>query len=127
MLKIKPILAIATILVGSAAITALPGTSEAGRVGGPMVREVFIGKGQYEVFMVRFEGGKLAKVGVQNAGTADLDIRIIDPATLKVVAQDLSADNDAHVKFMPPVTKDYLVLVHNFSTNKSAKYVLFTN
>ena len=67
-----------------------------------MVREVFIGKGQYEVFMVRFEGGKLAKVGVQNAGTADLDIRVIDPATLKVVAQDLSTDNDAHVKFTPP-------------------------
>jgi len=44
-----------------------------------------------------------------------------------VVAQDLSTDTDAHVKFVPPVTKDYLVLVHNYSTNKSAKYVLFTN
>ena len=31
MLKIKPLIAIATILAGGAAITALPGTSEAGR------------------------------------------------------------------------------------------------
>lgn len=127
MLNVKSLVMTAAFLVAGAAMVTMPQTSEAGRVGGPLVREVFIGKGQYEVFMIRFEGGKLAKVGVQNAGTADLDIQIIDPATLKVVAQDLRTDDDARVKFTPTATRDYMVLVHNFSKNKSATYVLFTN
>lgn len=127
MLKVKSLVMAATVLVAGAAMVTMPQTSEAGRVGGPLVKEVFIGKGQYEVFMVRFEKGKLAKVGVQNAGTADLDIKIVDPATLQVIAQDLRTDNDARVKFTPTATKDYMVLVHNFSQNKSATYVLFTN
>lgn len=127
MLKLKPVMAVATLLVAGAAVTALPETSEAGRVGGPLVREMGIAPGQYEVFMVRFEGGKMARVGVANAGAADLDIQVIDPATLKVVAEDLRTDNDARVKFHPQVTKDYIVLVHNFSKNQGAKYVLFTN
>ena len=52
MLQFKPVMAIASILVAGAAMTALPTTSEAGRVGGPLVKEVSIGKGKYEVFMM---------------------------------------------------------------------------
>jgi hypothetical protein len=127
MLRIKPLMVVASLLVAGTAVLALPSSSEAGRVGGPLVRELSIAPGQYEVFMVRFEGGKLAKVGVQNAGSADLDIRIVDPASLKVLAQDLRTNNDARAQFVPTATKEYMVIVHNYTKNKGAEFVLFTN
>jgi hypothetical protein len=106
---------------------ALPAVAEAGRLGGPLVREGTAGPDDYDVYSARFVGGRVAEIRVQNAGTADLDLVIIDPRTLRVVAQDRRTASDARVRFTPPSTREYIIMVHNYTRNRSARYVLFTN
>ena len=127
MLRFKPMMAVATVLVAGAAMFVLPAVTEAGRLGGPLVVEGVAGADDYDVYTARFEGGKQAKIGVVNTGKCDLDLIILDPKTLKVVAQDTKAAADAHVKFTPPSTREYVIIVHNYTKNKSCKYVMFTN
>jgi hypothetical protein len=127
MFRSKFLAATAVLFVAGAALFVVPAVVEAGRVGGPLVTEGSAHPDDYDVYTAKFEGGKLARVRVQNAGRADLDIKIIDPATLRVVAQDLRTNADATVTFTPPRTREYVILVHNYSRTMSARYVLFTN
>lgn len=127
MFRSKLIVATALILTAGAALFVVPAIVEAGRVGGPLVIEGSAHPDDYDVYTAKFQGGRLARVRVQNAGRADLDVKIIDPATLRVVAQDLRTNTDATVTFTPPRTREYVILVHNYSRTLSARYVLFTN
>lgn len=127
MFRSKWFVTAAVALTVGAAVLAAPAVSEAGRVGGPLVLEGSAHPDDYDVYTAKFVGGQLARVKVQNAGRADLDIKIIDPVTLRVVAQDLRTNNDAVVQFTPPRTREYIILVHNYSRTLSARYVLVTN
>lgn len=82
----------------------------------------------YDVYTVRFRAGEMARVWVTNlTSNADLDVRVIDPLTLQVVAQDNRVNRDASVQFFPPRGGEYIIVIHNFSGARGAQYRVSTN
>lgn len=115
------VLALGTMLtLGSAA-------SFAGKVGGPTMIQGFATPDDYDTYSLRFEGGRIAHVIVKGNHLADLDIKVIDPVTLRVIAQDLRPAADGRVTFLPNRTREYIVLIHNFSRDRGTRYTLHTN
>ena len=127
MFRCKTMFASVAILAVGAVFAIAPATSLAGRVGGALFVKGYAGPDDYESYTVRFEGGKMAHVFVKSIHRTDLDVKIIDPVTLQVVAQDLRAAKDAHVDFFPTKTREYIILVHNYNRDRGSAYVLRTN
>ncbi|MBM3993876.1 MAG: hypothetical protein FJ303_06960 [Planctomycetes bacterium] len=121
------ILGTVAVLAVGAIIAAVPSESYAGRVGGAITIQGHAAPDDYDTYTIRFQGGRLAHVFVKSINRADLDIKIIDPVTLRVVAQDLRSNPNAHVDFIPDRTREYIVLIHNFSRDRGTRYVLHTN
>jgi len=123
----KSIYTLTALLAVGTIVAVLPVESFAGRIGGPMRITGTAAPNDYDVYTARFQAGRVAHIYVKSMNTADLDVKIIDPVTLRVVAQDLRPARDAHVDFVPNATREYIIVIHNFSQNRGTAYTLTTN
>lgn len=123
----KTLMGTMAVLAVGTIMSVMPATSFAGRVGGPTVIQNTATPDDYDTYTIRFEGGRMAHVTVKSMNCADLDIKVIDPVTLRVIAQDLRPAHDGRVSFMPARSREYIILIHNFSRDRGTRYSLHTN
>jgi len=100
-----------------------------GAPGGPkVIPGTMLGRDDYDVFRITFRGGEPAEIMVRvEPSIADVDLRVIDGQTGRVVAQDRRPNDDCFVRFYPDSTKQYIVELRNYRRNINVRYNLYTN
>jgi hypothetical protein len=99
-----------------------------GAAGGAKVYEGTVGPGQTRSYQIRFVIGQLATINVRNITMADLDLYVTCNASGWSI-NDRRSDDDCKVAFTVGTvsTQGFTVRVVNYSTDKTGRYVLFTN
>jgi hypothetical protein len=99
-----------------------------GALHGPVVREGHLGgPNTVDTFVVPFRGGEEAVINIRNTTRADIDLYVYDDDAGNLVARDRRADDDCRVRFYPRGTRRYRIELRNFTPNRRAHYVMFTN
>lgn len=110
-------------------VTFTSAPADAGAVGGPKrFRGTLGGKDKVDIHYVTFKGGEEARIDVEVEGkNADVNLRVIDTVTDRVVAEDRRADDDCFVRFTPRETRKYAIKLINVREKVRPRYTMKTN
>jgi hypothetical protein len=99
-----------------------------GAEGGAVVYEAYLGPGESRSYQIRFVIGQLATITVRNLSGTDLDLYALCNRS-GWTTHDRRPSSDCYVAFTVGTvsTDGFTIRVVNYSTNRTARYILFTN